>query len=340
MGRRRQVGFAEDELLFLAEVARLYYVEDLTQEQIARQVGGSRSNVSRMLKEARDRGLVEIRIHSPLRTASKLQEELKAHLGLKECLVLGPGDEETRDPDVADTRARIGALAMRYLQENITDGGIVGVGWSRTVYRGVSDGHLQKKRNVTVVQLMGSVGGSVPQLDGISITARLANSLGARAHYLHAPMLVADAAVRDGLLRDRNIRRTLEMARRVDTMIIGVGAMDRDHGQYLTGYLDDDDLDYIRGHGVVGDVCGSYFARDGSRVPLEMNERTIATGFEDLIRIPNRIGASFGAHKIPANVGAVRSGLINVLITDEATAVGMLDLLNEETTLVSSEDMA
>ncbi|MGF1472050.1 MAG: sugar-binding transcriptional regulator [Rubrobacteraceae bacterium] len=336
MGKSSEPGFAENELLFLAEVARLYYIEDLTQEQIAQRVGGSRSNVSRMLKEARDRGLVEIRINSPLRTVPGLQEELKARLGLRDCLVLDSGGG-TRDLDVADTRGRIGALTMRYLQETITDGSVVGVGWSRTVYNGVDERYLRKKRDVTVVQMMGSVGGSIPQLDGISITARLAGALGARAHYLHAPMLVADATVRNGLLRDRNIWRTLKAARQADIIIIGVGAIDRDHGQYLTGYLDDNDLEYIRRSGAVGDSCGAYFARDGSHIPLEMNERSIATEYEDLIRIPKRICASFGPNKALANVGAVRSKLINTLITDEPTAVDMLNLLGEETNLVATE---
>jgi deoxyribonucleoside regulator len=109
-----------------------------------------------------------------------------------------------------------------------------------------------------------------------------------------------------------------------------VGAINRDHGQYRTGYLNDADLDYIRGNGAVGDVCGSYFSSDGSPVPLEMNERTIAISFEDMSRVPNRVGVSWGAQKALANVGAVRSGLLNVLITDEDTAREMLGILQKK----------
>lgn len=325
--QRRQNTLSEDELLLLAEVAQLYYVRDFTQEQIAQRIGVSRSNVSRMLKEARAQGMVEIRIHSPFRTVPGLQEELRARLGLRECLVLDVANRGGGSSGAEDVYERIAALAARYLQENIADGSIVGVGWSTTVYRSVNSGYLRKKSGVTVVQLMGSVGGSIPGLNGISITARLADALGANAHYLHAPMLVTDAAVRNGLLRDPNIRRTLEMGRRADIAVVGVGAIDRDHGQYRTGYLNDADLEYIRGHGAVGDVCGSYFSSDGQPVPLEMNERTIALDFESLRRIPGRVGVSWGVQKALANIGAVRSGLLNVLITDEDTAGEMLDVL-------------
>jgi deoxyribonucleoside regulator len=316
--------------LVLAEVARLYYIKNLTQGHIAERIGTSRSNVSRMLKEARARGLVEIRVHAPLTAAAELQAELGARLGLRECLVLANPRVEADVFAPADRVGRLGSLGARYLQENIADGAVVGVSWSSTVHHVVSSGYLQEKRGATAVQLMGSIGGSIAELDGVSITARLADVLGAQAHYLHAPMLVSDAVVRDGLLGDPHIRKTLEVARAADTMVVSVGTIDRNSGQYRTGYLNDEDLASIRARGAVGDVCGSYFSRDGSRVELEMNERTIAIGFEEMKNIPNRIGVSGGPNKALPNIGAVRAGLLNVLISDEDTAREMLDVLDRE----------
>ena len=281
--------------------------------------------MSRMLKKARERGLVEIRVRSPLETAPYLQEELRARMGLRECLVLAADA-----PEPADRAGRMAALTARYLQDRVIDGSTLGVGWSRTIYRSVSSGYLRRKHGANVVQLMGSVSGSIPELNGISITARLAGALGATAYYLHAPMLVTDPGVRDGLLRDPNIRRTLEMARRADMMVVGIGAIDRDHGQYLTGYLDDADLEYIRGNGVVGDVCGVYFTLGGDVRHLEMNDRTVALDAESVRRIPVRVGVSWGPSKAVPNVGAARAGLVNVLITDEETAEEMLRVLERE----------
>ncbi len=328
----------ENELLLLAEVAQLYYVKNLTQRHIAERIGISRSKVSRLLREARARGIVEIRIHSPLILATDLQDALKTRLGLRECLVLAAPEAVTNAGDSSDKVSRLGALGARYLQENVADGSVVGVSWSSTVYHVVSARYLQEKSNVTAVQLMGSIGGSIPELDGVSITARLADAWGAKAHYLHAPMLVTNTIVRHGLLRDPHIKRTLEVARSADTMVVSVGSIDRSSGQYRTGYLDDADLDYIRGRGAVGDICGSYFSYDGSPVPLQMNERTIAIDLEDIKGIPNRIGVSGGMHKVRPNIGAARAGLINVLITDQDTAREMLGIIKSEEATASSCD--
>jgi deoxyribonucleoside regulator len=325
----RRAALSEDQFL-LAEVVQLYYARDLTQAQIAQRIGVSRSNVSRMLKEARLQGMVEVRIHSPLRTVPGLQQELVSRLDLHECRVLATFDRDSHIVEATDTAAQVAALGARYLRENIAGGHIVDLGWGRSVHRVVHNRFLREERDVTVVQAMGSIGGSIPEFDGVATTARLASVLGARAHYLHAPMLVTEAAVRNALLRDPHIRKTLEVARRANILVSSVGTLGKEHGQYLTGYLSDDDLEYIRKQGAVGDICGTYFARDGSLVPLEMNERSIAIGSEGLRGIPTRVGVSSGPQKPAANIGAARSGLLNVLITDEDTARKITEILDSE----------
>lgn len=334
MASRRRNVFSGDQFL-LAEVAQLYYVRDFTQEQIARRIGVSRSNVSRMLKEARNQGMVEIRIHSPLRTVPELQEDLVSRLGLRECLVLAALDRDSRSFETTDTVTEVAALAARYLRDNIAEGDAISLGWGRSVHRVAHNRFLREERDVTVAQAMGSIGGSIAEFDGVATTARLANVLGANAHYLHAPMLVTDTTVRNGLLRDQHIRKTLEVARRADTLVSSVGTPDPVHGQYMAGYLNDADLEYIRGRGAVGDICGSYYAREGSLVPLEMNERSIALDSGELLNIPNRIGVASGPEKPMSNIGAARSGLINVLITDEDTASKMLEILDDEASATS-----
>ncbi len=338
MTRQRRTALSEDESLLLAEVAQLYYIKDFTQEQIAQRIGVSRSNVSRMLKEAREQGMVEISIHSPLRTAPGLQEKLVERLGLRECLVLAELDLDSRTFEATNNVSQVAALAARYLQENTDQGDIVGLGWSRSVHYVVRSKFLREKRDVTVVQLAGSIGGSITELDGIAITAFLADVWGASAHYLHAPMLVSEAAVRNGLLHDPHISKTLEIARRADSIVVGIGSMDEDNGQYRTGYCSKADLDYIQNQGGVAEVCGSHISREGSLIPLEMHERTIAVGFEEMKRIPNRIGVSSGSHKPLANIGAARSGVLNVLVTDEDTARMMLDILDAEVSASPATD--
>lgn len=325
---------AIEDALQLADVAQQYYLSDLTQEQIARRLGVSRSNVSRMLKEARGRGIVEIRIHHPLQTAPAVQQALMGALPLQDCRVLAlPDDVSTGQQDsdsASSTVLQLGALAARYLDERILDGAIVGVGWGSTVYHVVTSGYLHRKHDVAVVQLMGSVGGATPDIDGGQVASRLGRALGGQVFYLQAPMVVTDASVRAGLMRDPHIRKTLEMSRSADVLLVSVGAVTQASGIYRAGYLNDMDLEYIRGQGAVGDICGVYFRQDGSPCSLELEERTIAASGEIMRRAPHRIGVGWGVSKALPSVGAIRAGLVNALVTDESCARAMLEVLDEE----------
>ena len=325
---------AREDRLQLADVARQYYLEDLTQEQIARGIGVSRSHVSRMLKEARERGIVEIRIHHPLRTVPDLEQRLLDALPLSDTLVLA-AKEDVRgappEPDASsDVAQQLGALAARYLNERIEDQGIVGVGWGSTVYHVVSSGYFRRKQGVSVVQLMGSVGGATPDIDGGEVASRLGRALGGKTYYLHAPMVVMDAGVRAGLLRDQHIRKTLEMARRANVLLVSVGAVTQASGIFRAGYLDETYLEYIQGQGAVGDICGVYFRQDGSPCSLELEERTVAAGGDAMRRAALRVGVGWGAAKALPSIGAIRAGLINTLVTDEECARAMLDIIAGE----------
>jgi DNA-binding transcriptional regulator LsrR (DeoR family) len=139
-------------------------------------------------------------------------------------------------------------------------------------------------------------------------------------------------------MSDQSVKKTLDVARRAAVTLVRIGAVDRESGQYRTGYLNDDDLEYIRGEGAIGEVCGTYFLPNGAICPVEMNERTIAVGPGVMKGIPNRIGVSWGQEKAIANIGAVRSGLVNVLITDEPTARKMLVFLDEEGSAATLEE--
>ena len=225
---------------------------------------------------------------------------------------------------------QLGALAARYLDSRISDESIVGVGWGSTVYNVVTSGYLHRKRGVSVVQLMGSVGGATPDIDGGQVASRLGRALGGHVYYLQAPMVVTDVGVRAGLLRDPHIRKTLEMARSAQCDPCLGRRGDAASGLYRAGYLNDMDLEYIRGQGAVGDICGAYFRQDGSPCSLELEERTIAASAEAMRQAPLRVGVGWGAAKALPSIGAIRAGLINVLITDEECAREMLAIWTGE----------
>jgi deoxyribonucleoside regulator len=307
---------AEARQAVLAEVATLYWVDKLNQEQIARQIGRSVPTVSRLLAEAEAAGIVEVRIRYPTAVEPDVQAELTGRFGLQVARVLAGA---TTDP--ARLLAQLGELAARHLTTVLGDGMTISVGWGTTLYEVVQALRPALYRDVRVAQALGSLGSKLPAIDNHLITRLLADRVGGAPHFLPAPMIVESEAVRAALLADRQVRETLEIGRGADLALVGIGVAEPDlAGMYRAGYIDEATLDAIRAAGAVGDILVDFFDRAGRRLHLPVTRRVIGLGLDDLVACPMSIGVAGGTRKAAAILGALRAGLLHVLITDEATA--------------------
>lgn len=303
----------------LADVAAYYYEDHLDQEEIAGRLGVSRSTVSRMLSEAAQRGIVEIRIRRPLPLSEALQDRLMTAFDLRDALVL-----DTRGMG-SDTLTKVGRLAARSLDTRLGDGDVLAISWG-TAVRAVAKGlDPRTPRHVEVVQLLGGTGSRDLEVDGTELARSLASSLGGQCHYLNAPLVVDDPDLASRLLRQRSIRETLDIGAHADIGVAGIGALVPEVSSLLrSGHLTRSELTALRQTGAVGDVCGHLFTVTGELVDCEFTRRLITISVAGLLRIPRRMGVAVGEAKVAAILGAVRSRMVNVLVTDDVTATAML----------------
>src|SRR5829696_3369423 len=168
----------------LARAARLYFVEDRSQDDIAAVLGTTRSNVSRMLKQARDLGIVEIRIVDPARRDHELERALRDRFPLVDARILAVA------PDT-DVLPGVGRLAVRWLEETLRDGQVVALSWGQSLE--------------AMVQLVGGLSSLDSAATGQELVRELSERMGARHRYLHAPALFGSAEALAMLLRERTI---------------------------------------------------------------------------------------------------------------------------------------
>jgi deoxyribonucleoside regulator len=304
----------------LAQVASLYYEDNLTQGEIARRIGTSRSTVSRMLQEAREAGVVEITVHYPWKTVPEIEHALRARFGLRQARVLlgrgRPYEEVVRG---------LGALAARYLESVVTEGTILGISWGLAVHSTVRALRPDRKLPITVVQMVGAVGEGDPLIDGPDLARLLAGVYGGQYRYLHAPLLVEDARARDVLLSEPRIRETLALARRADVALVGIGApQPAVYSLLRAGYVDREALAGLRARGVVGDICARHYDAQGRVLDIELNRRIVGIELQALHDVKHVIGVAGGEAKAAAILGALRGGHVNVLVTDDAAASRVL----------------
>lgn len=308
-----------DNIDLLTEVASLYYECGYTQEQIARVMQISRSGISRLLTRSRELGLVDIQVKHSLQISLFLREALRKMFSLQDAQVLQSGDGDQSELSL------VGALAARYLNWKIQERQeeqeavrqCVGVTWGESVHKAIKALKPKHRIPLDIVQLMGSV----DAVSGLAIDApenvrKLANSYGGNCHYLHAPLIVDDAELGSGLRMQRSLRRTLKMMERLDIALLEIGEMATQDAEFF----EEQDRALLEGRRAVGEICGYYFDSAGRFCAPELAERTISLPLEILQRVPLVVAVAAGAHKIDAIVGALNTKLINVLVTDEASA--------------------
>ena len=309
----------------LAMVASLYYRLDQSQSEIAARLDLSPSTISRLIKEAREKGIVEIHVRMPIPRDLDLEQEIIKQFGLKDAYILRTAPANNSD-DAALLRG-IGQLATVYIRrmiDSLQAGSSVGVAWGTGVHAAVSALPDHYARNIDVVQLLGGVGELV--VDSPDLARIIAQKLGGRHYDLHAPVLVERALVRDVLLQEPSVREGLLKAKSVNLAITGLGAVQDEASSFLrAGLLSRTDLSNLRKQGLVGEICGHFYDIEGHCDGYEINQRIVAIELNDLRRIPQSIAIARGPLKAQSIVGALKGKFIKVLATDDITARAVLE---------------
>jgi deoxyribonucleoside regulator len=309
-----------DELL--ARVAGLYYEDGWTQEQISAQLGYSRSAISRLLTEARRTGIVEIYVHRPLERVAGLEQRLRAGFDLEEVRVL-----RSQGLAYAEMLRRLGALGGRWLEEILTGRSILGISWGTALYEVANALRPSPITGVRVVQIIGSATSRDHEVDGPGLARAFARRLDGQYYTLPAPWLVDDSRVKAALLEDRRIREILDLAAQADVALVGIGVTDPALSSMVrAGYLSVEQGRSLQSLGAVGDVCGHNFDLQGRLLEIPLAGYAIGISAETLRGLPRVIGVAGGGAKAPAILGALRSRLVNALVTDDKAARELLEL--------------
>jgi deoxyribonucleoside regulator len=315
----------DDRLALLAQVAMWYYEERMDQAAIAERIGKSRSMVSRLLDQAREAGLVEVKVHYPLRTDADLEGQLCSEFGLRSAHVLAEPPD-----DYAVTLKRLGELGARCVSQGLHPGIIIGLSWGTAVHSVVRAMATAALGDATVVQLIGAVGHGDPLVDGAELGRWLAQKLHASFRFLSAPLLVEDERVARALRHERTIEETLTIGAQAEVAIIGIGTPEPEHSSLLrAGYLTRAELQALLDQGVVGDVVAHQFDAEGRRLDISANRRAISLDADSLRRIPMVVAVSGGAAKTAAIHAALLGGFCSCLVTDAVAARGVLAMQAE-----------
>ncbi|NJN83837.1 MAG: sugar-binding transcriptional regulator [Caldilineaceae bacterium] len=303
----------------LYKIAKTYYEDGLTQDQIGKRFGLSRIKVSRLLQQARQNGVVQISIAPLADSFADLERELETVFGLYEAVIVASGDGSQ-----SEIVPLLGQAAAAYLARCVEDGQVLDLSWGTTLLATVDAVLSQHLPNMRVVQMLGGLGRLESEVYGSDLALRLAQALGAKMRLLQSPGIVSSKMVRDALLDDVNIAETLALAAQADVALVGIGSPKPGSVVLQAGILSEQELLDLQSVGAVGDIALRFFDAQGAAIDHPINERIIGLTLAQIASIPRVIGVAGGGDKAEVIKAALRGRLLSVLVTDEQTARWLL----------------
>lgn len=302
----------------VAEVARRYYLADESKVSIAADVGLSRFQVARMLRYAREAGIIRIEIGSSLGGVDEqLSAALQHALGVRRAVVMGSTSQQAPGTIIR----QLGRVLAELLPTEITRGDAVGLGWSRVCDAMIDQ--LTELPRCTVVQLAGHLPRPGDTSGSVEAVRKAAEISGGDCYPIYAPMIVEDSATADALRRQAEIAEALGRVGDLDRAIVSVGAWGSPRSRvYATVGAD------LRAAGmdlgVCGEISGRLFDHRGQPVENLIGDRVLSISLEQLSKVPQVIATAWGPDQAMAVQVAATSGWIDFVVVDETLARELL----------------
>ncbi|MBS7009187.1 sugar-binding transcriptional regulator [Anaerostipes sp.] len=315
---------------FLIKVAELYFKDGLSQEKIAKKLNVSRTTISRALGKAKQEGIVRIHITYPESSNMLMEKEIEKRFGLEEALVAVPSGGQTSAQAVAGQSVD---YVIRVLKKNM----ILGVTWGRAMYEFVRYLKVDERpralsyRNVKIVPFLGTPS----EVDrnykyrmtySNTLATGIGDILGCTSYNLSAPMFVKDEESKNMIESIEGVSKVLKIAEQSDIALFGIGTLETDSSIIKAGMRSKEEYEELRRQGGVGEIVGRIYDSFGNTLDEKLNKKTVGISLERMKKIPIRAGVAYGPEKTEAITGALKGGIINVLITDAATAENILGI--------------
>ncbi|MCA0047200.1 sugar-binding transcriptional regulator [Mesorhizobium sp. B283B1A] len=339
MGRRRQTGEGRaDEGRIGAEAteqvasesrtdrlriraAWMYFVEQMTQNEIADVLGVGRVTIVRMLAEARARNEVKITIESELLEIVRLERALERTFGLQQALV-APLTATNADPIPA-----IAAKTGMFLSDAMKSGMRVGVGWGVTLFHTLPFISAKSLTDFSVISLLGGVG-VARRVNPAEFAWRFAQIFQGDGYLMPTPAVVDSVETKIALVERCGLQEIFEMADALDAVLLSVGGIASATTFSRGGFLKEADREALLARGAVGDLLFHFYDRNGDLVDHPVNSHVMSVDVDRLRKAPIRILTSGGEEKTAALLGAMNLIAPTILITDEESARRMLDAVS------------
>jgi len=305
----------------IAEICRMHYLNNLSQNEISANLRISKSAVSRLLKEGRDKGIVTFHIKDYEDRLSSLEDKLEQSFKLKEAVVVS--DEVINSEE--DIKKKVAKAAAILLQRRIRENDTIAVSWGTTLAEVAKALNPPSHLNVDIVPLLGGIDITGRDIHSNEIARRVSESFKGKYYVLNAPVFVSNLQIKEAFEKEKSIKAVIDKAKSADIAVVGIGSPKKSSTMIKRGYFSVKEFVKLTDKEVIGDICTNFFDIQGNIIKFPLHNKMIGLGLKELKHIPLVIGVACGEDKKEAILGALRGGHVNIIVTNKKVAEYLIE---------------
>lgn len=307
--------------LLIYKITRDYYQKNLTQKEIANKYGISRIMVSRLLAKAIDERIVEIRLNIPGISDFETERMIQEKYNLNEVIIV-----PCQTQDHKEILAKLGTAAVDFLFRNLQGNETVSISWGYTLLAMVNAMPQANYPKMVITQMIGGLGYPEEHMSGTELVRRFSNSLNADAILLNSPGIVKEMNLSFALKKEPQVNLALQKAKTSDIAFVGIGNFGKQSNLRKSDIIfSKNDLKFLDDKGAIGDISLRFFNEKGEFIKGEIDDRIVGLETEEIKKIPRVVGIGGGKEKLETIKAALKTKLLDILITDDHTAASLIE---------------
>jgi DNA-binding transcriptional regulator LsrR (DeoR family) len=302
----------EDKILY--KIAKHYYEDELNVQEIAKLLKMSTATVSRYLKKAREKRIVEIKINPYKEKHDELEDTIEKKYNLREVYVVST--ISGYDEMYVEAASIVSATMERLLKKN----DFIGVSWGETdkkLFDSIKD---KKNLGINIVPIIGGMGAIENGVFTNAIAKTVADKFGGKSYLINCPAVLDSENTKLMIEKDSNTMRILKIWEKLKVVLVGVGDLSQESSVRKYDIFSENELFHLRNCGAVGEINVNYLDENGRFVSNDINSRLIRLSIEQMKKIDTVILCTFGTRKANATRAVLKGQIADILITDVDSA--------------------
>ncbi|WP_436860488.1 sugar-binding transcriptional regulator [Mammaliicoccus lentus] len=311
-----------DENRFLFKMAQMYYEENMTQNEIANHFDINRSSVSRYLKKMREKNIVKISLDYSIVSNTEIAERLKEKFHMKEVIVVKSSEKES----TTDKLRNMGKAASKFMDSILVDNDVIGFSWGRSLSHMVDEIDTNRRLKASCIPLIGGPLGSLDSKYHVNnITYSVAQKYQCASYMVDIPAIFKNKDARTYFTHSEHYNEMKSWWDKLTVAFVGIGSLEISNSLVFKNFYGEEFKEEVSKSNTVGDILSQFYDIKGDLAKTKLNDRLIVADILKLRDLRFSVGIAESGEKVKGIIGALNGHYINTLITNEETAVKILE---------------